>query len=108
LDLDPGAGSAPDARAELRPAKGELPREWRSCWESYGDFLLDAVPKDRALSAQPWYGRLTSQEIHLGIQPADCEPLEGEVRSPAHLRPRDCHFCRRSSRLVIPPGSRSS
>jgi hypothetical protein len=83
LDLDPGAGSAPDARAELRPAKGELPQPWRACWESYGDFLLDCVPKDRALSAQPWYGRLTSQEIHLGIQPADCEPLEGEVRSRA-------------------------
>jgi hypothetical protein len=40
------------------------------------------VPQDRAYSSQPWYGRLTRQEIALGIPLDDCEPLAGEVVSP--------------------------
>jgi hypothetical protein len=41
------------------------------------------VPQDRALSAQPWYGRVTRQEIALGIPLEVCEPLTGTVTSKA-------------------------
>ena len=42
-----------------------------------------SVPMDRAFSSQPWYGRLTRQEIDLGIPLTSCEPLAGTVRSRA-------------------------
>ncbi len=82
LHLDPGAGSAPDAGAtlcllEARPKDGP----WRACFESYADMLAYVVPQGRALSVQPWYGRVTRQEITLGISLDACEPLEGEVYS---------------------------
>jgi len=84
LHLDPGAGSAPDAEATLcvlgeRPADGP----WRACFESYEAMLAYCVPQDRALSFQPWYHRVTRQEITLGIPLEACEALEGEVRSRA-------------------------
>jgi hypothetical protein len=82
--LDPGAGSAPDMEAELRPGNAALPGPpWSECFESYRALLAYCVPQDRAFSSQPWYGRITRQEIRLGIPLERCEPLDGEVRSRA-------------------------
>jgi hypothetical protein len=83
LLLDPGGGSAPDATATLRPGEPILPAPFDECWESYRSFLAYCVPQDRALSAQPWYGRVTRQEIDLGIPLEACEPLTGTVTSKA-------------------------
>jgi hypothetical protein len=83
LVLDPSAGTAPDATATLRPAEPILPPPFNTCWESYRSFLAYCVPQDRALSAQPWYGRVTRQEIALGIPLEVCEPLTGTVTSKA-------------------------
>jgi hypothetical protein len=45
---------------------------------------VDNLPRDRALSSQPWRGGcLTRQEFDLGIPLVSCEPLEGEVASDA-------------------------
>lgn len=82
LVLDPGEGSAPDADCTLRPCdRPVLTGAWRECWPDFDAFLRYCVPQDRALSSQPWLDRVTSHEIHLGIDPAVCEPLAGEVRS---------------------------
>lgn len=82
LRLDPGEGSAPDADCTLRPAeKPLLEGDWRACWPDWEAFLAYCVPQDRALSSQPWLDRVTSHEIHLGIDPAVCEHVAGEVRS---------------------------
>jgi hypothetical protein len=78
-----GSGSGPDVEAHLRPGPTELSGAWALCFGSYRDFLAYTVPQDRAISAQPWYGRLTRQEIQLGIPLETCEPLQGEVRSRA-------------------------
>ncbi len=83
VTLDRGTGTAPDLEARLRPTAAELPAAWDDCFASYRDFLAYCVPQDRALSAQPWYGRITRQEIRLGIPLEECEPLQGEVRSRA-------------------------
>lgn len=82
LCLDPGPGSAPNAEAVLHLAR-ERPTQgpWSACFESYQAMLAYCVPQDRALSSQPWYGRITRQEIQLDIQLDECKPLEGEVRS---------------------------
>jgi hypothetical protein len=84
MDLDPGAGTAPDAHAVLRRAVA-LPTDgpWRGCFPSYKAMLAYCVPQDRAMSSQPWYGRITHQEIHLGIPLTACEPLAGTVVSQA-------------------------
>jgi hypothetical protein len=79
--LDPGQGSGPDLEAELRPGSADLPAPFDVCWKSYRDFLDYSVTQDRALSSQPWYGRVTRQEIRLGIPLEVCEPLAGSVRS---------------------------
>jgi hypothetical protein len=80
--LDPGEGSAPEARATLRAgAVQPLPAPWDKCFKSYRDFLAYCVPQDRAMSSQPWHGWVTRQEINLGIPLDMCEPLEGEVIS---------------------------
>jgi hypothetical protein len=82
LLLDPGVGSAPDLEAVLRPADAVLPGPpWSECFESYSSLLAYCVPQDRAFSSQPWYGRITRQEIKLAIPLDSCEPLAGEVRS---------------------------
>jgi hypothetical protein len=83
--LDPGAGSAPDARIALRPAAtpSSLPPPWSACFASFRDFLAYCVPQDRAMASQPWQGTVSRQEIDLGIPLDACEPLEGEVRSEA-------------------------
>ncbi len=82
--LDPGTGSAPDLEAALRPNGAALPGPpWSECFDSYRAFLAYCVPQDRAFSSQPWYGRITRQEIALEIPLDSCEPLAGEVRSRA-------------------------
>jgi hypothetical protein len=43
--------------------------------------LAYCVPQDRAFSSQPWYARLTRQEIMLDIPLEACKPLEGVVYS---------------------------
>jgi hypothetical protein len=83
VHLDPAAGSGVDLEAHLRPGEPALPPPCAECWASYRDFLTYTVCQDRALSAQPWYGRLTRQEIELGIPVTVCEPLTGEVQSKA-------------------------
>ena len=45
--------------------------------------LAYVVPQNRALSTQPYKGRVTRQEIDLPIAFADCAPLEGTVESKA-------------------------
>src|SRR3954447_21670079 len=86
LVLEPGPrGSAPDVRATLRPAgaAGPLPGPWNGCFRDWMDFLDYCVPQDRAMSSQPWYRRVTRQEIALGIPLESCRPLAGEVQSAA-------------------------
>lgn len=82
LQLDPGAGSAPDAEATLRPV-GSWPASgpWSVAFADYRSMLGYCVPQDRALSAQPWRSRITRQEIELGIPLEVCEALEGGVES---------------------------
>ena len=84
LKLDPGCGSAPDAEAKLRPAApGAASGPWSAAFGSWKEMLTYAVPQDRALSTQPWRGRITRQEIRLDIPVESCEPLEGKVSSRA-------------------------
>jgi hypothetical protein len=82
--IDPGSGTGPDLSAELAPAPPSLPEPFDKVWGSFDDFLTYSVTQDRAFSGQPWYGRITRQEIELrGVSMADVEPLAGEVRSEA-------------------------
>lgn len=84
VSLDPGGGSAPDAELTLRPSTPKaLAGAWAECFSSYRDFLAYCVPQDRAMSSQPLRGRVSRQEIDLGIPLDACEPLEGTVRSEA-------------------------
>jgi hypothetical protein len=74
--LDPGTGTAPDLRVILNSASTPLlSPPWNACFNSYHDFLAYCVPQDRGMSSQPWYGRVTRQEIELGIPLDICEPL---------------------------------
>lgn len=87
LLLEPGPGSAPDARATLSPAKApELAPPWNECFSSFHDFLAYCVPQDRAMSTQPWTNKVTRHEITLGIPLDVCEPLVGVVESKAASR----------------------
>jgi hypothetical protein len=82
VTLEPGAGTSPDLRATLKPsADRALPAPWRACFTDYAGFLSYCVPQDRGLSCQPFYNRLTRQEISLGISIESCIPLTGEVFS---------------------------
>src|SRR5436305_1271123 len=85
--LDGGNGSAPDARVTLTcvdewPAHGP----WSLCFASFEQMLACCVPQDRAFSTQPYYRRVTAQEIKLDIPLACCKSLEGKVRSHAAER----------------------
>jgi hypothetical protein len=87
LYLDGGKGSAPDAQALLQhvnawPVEGP----WKLCFATYEEMLAYCVPQDRAFSSQPWYGRVTRQEIQLDIPLDACKPLEGHVSSRAASR----------------------
>lgn len=80
--LDPGTGSGPDVQALLCPTEDRtLPEPWASCFESYDAFLEYCVPQNRAMASQPWYGRISRQEIRLDIPLTDCKPLSGPVHS---------------------------
>jgi len=82
LLLNAGKGSAPDAQSTLHPIpERPIHGPWDCCFGSYNDMLAYCVPQDRAFSTQPWYARLTRQEITLNIPLASCEPLEGGVQS---------------------------
>jgi hypothetical protein len=85
VTLDPGGGSAPDARLALRARAGlpELTAPWSTCFADWRGFLAYTVPQDRAMASQPWQRTISRQEIDLGIPLDSCEPLEGEVRSAA-------------------------
>jgi hypothetical protein len=85
LTLAAGAGSAPDAELALRPldAPPRLEGAWAECFTDYRDFLAYCVPQDRALSSQPLRGRISRQEIDLGIPLDACTPLAGTVSSSA-------------------------
>jgi hypothetical protein len=84
LVLDPGAGSAPDAVAHLAPLPARpTDGSWQAAFPTYEAMLAYIVPQDRAFSVQPWYGRVTRQEIVLGIPLDHCEPLAGRVQSRA-------------------------
>jgi hypothetical protein len=85
LSIDPGRhGTAPDLAAELTPMHLTiLPGAWSECFDSWRDMLAYCVPQDRALASQPWYGRITRQEIELGIPLEACRPLRGKVYSRA-------------------------
>jgi hypothetical protein len=84
LSIDPGRGTSPDLAAELTPMHLTiLPGAWAECFDSWRDMLAYCVPQDRALSSQPWYGRITRQEIELGIPLDSCRPLCGKVYSRA-------------------------
>jgi hypothetical protein len=88
VTLDPGAGSAPDAELALRRRDGapDLAGAWAECWPDFRAFLAYCVPQDRALSSQPLDGRVTRQEIELGIPLEVCAPVVGTVRSRAAAR----------------------
>jgi hypothetical protein len=85
VHLDPGAGSGVRVEGRFRPGKPALPPPYSECWDSYRDFLTYSVLQDRGFSSQPWYDRITRQEIQLGIPVEVCEPLDGEVCSPSVL-----------------------
>lgn len=83
LRLDPGAGSAPDVEMEFKSAPVPERGPWTSAFPTWKDALAYVVPQDRALSSQPWFGRITRQEIRLDIPLEACEPLEAKVVSRA-------------------------
>jgi hypothetical protein len=80
--IDPGNGSAPDVKTVCRfcddPA---LAHPWNICFDSWRQMLAYCVPQDRALCAQPWYGRVVRQEINLGIPLEACRPMSASVES---------------------------
>jgi hypothetical protein len=82
--LDPGDGSAPDASISLSDApRGPLEGDFARCWPSWDALLAYCVPQERAMDAQVVKGRVSRQEISLGIDPTRCVPLAGTVRSRA-------------------------
>src|SRR5258706_16292184 len=85
LDLDAGAGSAPDGHALLwhAPRPASLPEAWRDVWPDYESFLAYCLPQDRAMSTDLARGHVARQEIHLGIPLDACVPLNGTVQSKA-------------------------
>jgi len=84
LVLEPGSGSAPDARLSLRPADAPAwAAAWAECWPDFRSFLAYCVPQDRAMASQELRRRTVRQEIDLGIPLSACEPLSGHVASNA-------------------------
>lgn len=82
IQLGPGPGSAPDLTARLWPAmEPDLPPPWNECFDNFQAMLAYCVPQDRAMSSQPWYGRVTRQEIRLDIPLECCEPVAGRIIS---------------------------
>lgn len=84
FELSPGAGTSPDAKGSLLPCDPPvLEDEWKACFEDFRGFLEYTVPQNRAMSAQPWHGRVTRHEIELPVALDKCEPLAGTVTSSA-------------------------
>lgn len=84
ITLDPGAGTAPDCEGVFHPSEAPVwEGAWKLCWPDFQAFLAYCLPQDRAMSSQPLRRRVSRQEIHLGIDPARCVPLRGEMRSKA-------------------------
>lgn len=84
LSIEPGGGTAPDVRATLRPSLDRsIPEDWTGCFDDWKGFLRYCVPQDRAMTFQPWYDRVTRQEVELGIPLDDCRKLDGTVESAA-------------------------
>ena len=84
IALDPGDGSAPDARIDVHPTdQRHLPAPWRECFADYLTMIKFIVPQDRALSPQTWYARICRQEINLSVPLDSIVPLLGEVNSTA-------------------------
>lgn len=82
LALKTGVGTAPDLVATLHfIGEIELPFPWDGCFDSWQGMLRYCVPQDRALNIQPWYNRVTRQEIHLGVPLETCRPLDSQVIS---------------------------
>lgn len=82
VSLVPGVGSAPDAQLLLHESKPPvLTGAWKDCFGDWDGFLAYCVPQDRAMSSQPLRGRISRQEIDLGIPLSSCVPLEGTVTS---------------------------
>lgn len=82
--LEPGGGSAPDARLSLRPSSSPAwTAAWSECWPDFRAFLAYCVPQDRAMATQGLRRRTVRQEIDLGIPLDACEPLSGHVTSAA-------------------------
>ena len=72
--------------AELGSSHPHAGGEYYFLSKAYGDwlgFLRYCVPQDRALSEQPWLGRVTRQEIELGIPLEGCRRVAGKVVSRA-------------------------
>jgi hypothetical protein len=84
LSIEPGNGTAPDARGSLDPcAEPALSSEWSLCFATWRDLLAYCVPQDRAMGAAVWSGEVTRQEITLGIPLEGCRPVAGSVTSDA-------------------------
>ncbi len=84
IALDPGTGSAPDATLALAPCEvPTLTGAWAECFADHRALLAYCVPQDRAMSSQPLRGRISRQEIDLGIPLDACRPLAGTVTSRA-------------------------
>ncbi len=84
IELDPGNGSAPDARIDVTPdASLLLEGRFRECFGDFASFLQYCVPQNRSMSSEPWHGRITRQEITLPIPLDQCIPVAGDVRSEA-------------------------
>jgi hypothetical protein len=81
LRLDPGRGSAPDARADLRPTPPPTDGPWRAAFPTWRELLAYVVPQDRVLVTDG--PRTCRLEIDLGIPLESCQPLEGDVVSEA-------------------------
>jgi hypothetical protein len=84
VQLDPSTGSAPDLMMKLKASSEPiLNSPWNLCFDNFQELLAYCVPQDRGMSSQPWYGRITRQEIDLSIPLDSCEPLTGAITSQA-------------------------
>ena len=84
----PRLGARRAARRSARSRRSRSAHPWTDCFGDWMGFLAYCVPQDRAMSSQPWYRRVTRQEIELGIPLESCRPLVGEVQSAAAARSR--------------------
>lgn len=81
--LETGTSSAPDLSLFFQKDESarQLDEAWAQCFDDYRAAIEYIIPQDRVFSSQPWYKQLTRQEIRLGIQYEDCQPVHGTVVS---------------------------